>query len=165
VKDGAAGEPSTGKPMLRLEDFLPYRLNVLAANVSEGLAKVYSARFGIDIPGWRVLATLGQFGPVTAKHIGSHSHMHKTKVSRAVADLETRGLIRRTANPGDKREAFIGLTDQGHTVYQDIIPLALAYQEQVLAAFSDADRLALDAALDGLTAGAATLERAGDAPR
>jgi DNA-binding MarR family transcriptional regulator len=143
--------------MLRLEEFLPYRLNVLAATVSEGLARVYSERFGMDIPGWRVLATLGQFGTVTAKHIGTHSHMHKTKVSRAVADLEARGLIRRTANPGDKREAIIGLTENGRHVYQEIIPLALAYQEQVLAAFSAADRRLLDAAIDRLTASAESL--------
>ncbi len=36
-------------PALLLETFLPYRLNVAAAQVSEGLARVYSERFGLDI--------------------------------------------------------------------------------------------------------------------
>jgi DNA-binding MarR family transcriptional regulator len=150
-----------GEPPLRLEDFLPYRLNVLAAAVSEGLARVYSERFGLDIPGWRVLATLGQFGPVTSKQIGAHSRMHKTKVSRAVADLAGRGLVRRTPSPADRREAIIALTSQGEGVYREIVPLALAYQREVLAAFPPEEARRLEAMLDRLAEAAAGL---GDAP-
>ncbi|WP_435370010.1 hypothetical protein, partial [Acinetobacter baumannii] len=68
---------------LELETFLPYRLNVLASIVSQGLSGIYAKRYGIGDPEWRVMATLGQFGAMTAKDIGGHSHMHKTKVSRA----------------------------------------------------------------------------------
>ncbi len=134
-------------PALQLESFLPYRLNVAASQVSEGLARVYSERFGLDIPGWRVIATLGQFGEATAKAIGLHSRMHKTKVSRAVLDLETRGLVRRFANPADKREAFLSLTPRGEAVYREIAPLALAYQDGLLRRLSDAQRQALDGIL------------------
>jgi DNA-binding MarR family transcriptional regulator len=131
----------SGKPLLQLEDFLPYRLNVAAAVVSEGLARLYSEKFGIDIPGWRVIATLGQIGQCTAKTIGLHSHMHKTKVSRAVSELEGRTLIRRAINPSDKREAFLVLTDKGRQVYEDIVPLAKTYQTQLLARYSAADQM------------------------
>lgn len=148
---------------LRLEAFLPYRLNVLAAAVSEGLARVYSERFGLDIPGWRVLATLGQFGPVSSKMIGTHSRMHKTKVSRAVADLEARGLVRRSENPDDKREAIVALTDQGSATYREIVPLALAYEREVLAAFPVQEARWLEAALDRLAESADRMSRAGDA--
>jgi DNA-binding MarR family transcriptional regulator len=151
VKDGRTGAAS---PPLRLEDFLPYRLNVLAASVSEGLARVYSERFGIDIPAWRVLATLGQFDRSTATGIGTHSRMHKTKVSRAVAALEARGLIRRTANPGDKREAFVALTGEGRSMYEAIVPLALAFERDVLAAFAAQDKRRLDQLFDALLASA-----------
>ena len=57
-----------------------------------------------------MLVTLGQFGMMTAKSIGIHSHMHKTKVSRAVALLESRKLVTRRANRADLREAFLSLT-------------------------------------------------------
>lgn len=134
-------------PALLLEDFLPYRLNIAAAQASEGLARVYSERFGLDIPGWRVIATLGQFGEATAKAIGAHSRMHKTKVSRAVLDLETRGLLRRSPNPDDKREAFLSLTDQGAATYREIAPLALAYQEELLQRLTPEQRQALDGIL------------------
>src|SRR5690606_8188553 len=98
---------------LTLEEFLPYRLNVLAEIVSQSLAKLYERRFGIANPEWRVLATLGQYPRMTAKQVGAHSRMHKTKVSRAVAALEAKGLIERSANADDLRESFLALTAAG----------------------------------------------------
>jgi len=82
------GPASAPEPALKLEAFLPYRLNVLASLVSQALSRVYAVRYGIGVPEWRVLVTLGEHKTMTAKAIGAHSHMHKTKVSRAVALLE-----------------------------------------------------------------------------
>ncbi len=152
------GEPEPPVQLL-LEDFLPYRLNVAAAKVSEGLARVYSSRFGLDIPGWRVIATLGQFGRATAKAIGEHSQMHKTKVSRALMQLQARGLVERSPNPQDKREAFIALTPAGIAVYGEIVPLALAYQTDLLAALDEPQRRQLDMIIDRLTEEALKLHR------
>jgi DNA-binding MarR family transcriptional regulator len=136
---------------LKLEAFLPYRLNLLGAVVSEGLAKVYSSRFGIDIADWRVIATLGQFGSCTAKAIGQHSHMHKTKVSRAVLDLESKMLVLRLANPADRREAFISLTPKGIALYEQIVPLAQAYEKGLVETLNDADQKTLARLLALLT--------------
>ncbi len=88
----------------KLEEFLPYRLNVVASLVSQALSRIYADRYGIGVPEWRVLVTLGQYGMMTGKAIGAHSHMHKTKVSRAVALLERRKLVARRANRDDLRE-------------------------------------------------------------
>jgi DNA-binding MarR family transcriptional regulator len=155
-KPGAAG---LLPPPLLLEDFLPYRLNVLAAEVSEGLARVYSERFGLDIPGWRVIATLGQFGQGTAKVIGDHSHMHKTKVSRAVMELERRGFVARSSNPQDKREAFLALTPRGEAVYREIIPLAQDYQKALIKGLATSHHAGLDDILAALTAEARRLRQ------
>ncbi|MFM9973150.1 MAG: MarR family winged helix-turn-helix transcriptional regulator [Beijerinckiaceae bacterium] len=143
--------------LLRLEAFLPYRLNVIAATVSEGLARVYSDRFGITIPEWRVIATLGQFGQVTAKAIGLHSRMHKTKVSRAVAALDARELVQRLANPDDKREAFVSLTMAGEGIYRDILPLAEDYEARLLGVLNMQERADLDRLLNALAKEAETL--------
>jgi DNA-binding MarR family transcriptional regulator len=136
---------------LKLESFLPYRLNLLGSMVSEGLARVYSSRFGLDIPEWRVIATLGQFGASTAKTIGNHSHMHKTKVSRAVMALENKALVERQENAQDRREAFITLTPQGIDVYERIIPLAEAYEANLLQILDEANQKKLDELLLLLT--------------
>ena len=115
-------------PLLKLEDFLPHRLNVLSSLVSQALTRVYG-RYGIGIPEWRVLVTLGENGVMTGKAVGAHTHMHKTKVSRAVAQLEQRKLLTRRANRADLREAFLSLTPAGRAVYEELAPSALEFTD------------------------------------
>lgn len=137
--------------VLKLEEFLPYRLNVCASLVSHALSRIYAERYKIGVPEWRVLVTLGQFGAMTAKAIGTHSHMHKTKVSRAVALLEERKLITRRANRADLRESFLSLTAAGREVYRELAPIALEFARDLLETIDAADRAALDRALIKLT--------------
>lgn len=136
---------------LKLEDFLPYRLNVCANIVSNALSRIYAERYKIGVPEWRVLVTLGQFGMMTAKAIGIHSHMHKTKVSRAVAMLERRKLVTRRANRDDLREAFLSLTPAGRDIYSDLAPNALEFARKLMETVEPADRAALSRALNKLT--------------
>lgn len=147
-------------PSLTLARFLPYRLSVLSAVVSEGLARAYGARFGIGIPEWRVLATIGEFRSMTATAIGLHAHMGKVKVSRAAAALEARGLIARRPNAEDRRESFLVLTPAGEGTYADIVPLALDYVDQLTAGLTDADRASLDRLVDKLLEGARAIKAA-----
>lgn len=143
--------------VLKLEDFLPYRLNVCSTLVSQALSRIYSARYKIGVPEWRVLVTLGQFGMMTAKAIGIHSHMHKTKVSRAVAQLERRKLVVRRANRADMRETFLSLTPAGRQSYDELAPIALNFVRQLLQTVNSADRAALDRAVKKLTERSAQL--------
>jgi DNA-binding MarR family transcriptional regulator len=145
------------EPLIALERFLPYRLNVLAASVSNALAQIYADRFGITIPGWRVLATLGQFGTRTGRDIAGHALMHKSTVSRAVALLVERGLVEREPNPQDGREDRLALTGQGRAVYEALAPEALAFEARLLSSLSEAEREALFALIDRLDAQARSL--------
>lgn len=136
---------------LQLEQFLPYQLNVVAALVSEALSRVYARRYRIGIPEWRVLVTLGQFGVMTGKAIGGHTHMHKTKVSRAVALLEKRKLLARRVNRADMREAFLSLTAAGRTTYEELTPQALDFARRLTEILTPADRDAFHRALQQIT--------------
>ncbi|SFJ92617.1 transcriptional regulator, MarR family [Bosea sp. OK403] len=118
---------------LALEHFLPYRLNRLSTAVSLRFRRVYGPHHNLTIPEWRVLATLGQFETMSAKAIGAHSAMHKTKVSRAVRALEERRWLKRRESVDDRREEFLSLTAQGLEAYADIVPRALAFEAQILA--------------------------------
>ena len=142
---------------LKLEEFLPYRLNVCATLVSQALSRIYAERYKIGVPEWRVLVTLGQFGMMTGKAIGMHSHMHKTKVSRAVALLERRKLVTRRANRADLREAFLSLTPAGRDIYGELAPMALEFARQLLDTVDAADRAGLCRALRKLTERSAQL--------
>jgi DNA-binding MarR family transcriptional regulator len=139
-----------GAEQLKLEEFLPYRLNVCSSLVTQALSRIYAERYRMGVPEWRVLVTLGELGPMTAKAVGLHSHMHKTKVSRAVALLERRKLVSRRVNRADLREAFLSLTAAGRDVYSELAPAALAFVRQLLETVDPAERAALDRALTKL---------------
>jgi DNA-binding MarR family transcriptional regulator len=147
----------TDSAPLKLEQFLPYRLNVVASLVSQALSRIYAERYGIGVPEWRVLVTLGQYNMMTGKAIGAHSHMHKTKVSRAVALLEKRKLLARRANRADLRESFLTLTPAGREMYEDLAPIALQFTERLSQAIDPTDRAAFERAVDRLTARSAEL--------
>jgi DNA-binding MarR family transcriptional regulator len=135
---------------LKLDQFLPYRLNVCSALVTQALSRIYAARYKIGVAEWRVLVTLGEFGMMTAKAIGLHSHMHKTKVSRAVALLERRKLVSRKANREDLREAFLSLTSAGREIYDELAPAALEFVRQLIETVDPGERAALDRVLTKL---------------
>ena len=157
---GAPNHPAAVQAPLKLDEFLPYQLNVCANLVSQALSRVYAERYQIGVPEWRVLVTLGEFGNMTAKAIGVHSHMHKTKVSRAVALLERRKLVARRANRADLREAFLSLTPAGRDIYNDLAPMALNFARQLMETVDPADRAALDRALRKLIERSAQLTAA-----
>jgi len=130
---------------------------VVASLVSQALSRVYSRRYGIGVPEWRVLVTLSQYEAMTAKAIGAHTHMHKTKVSRAVALMERRRLLARRANRDDMREAFLSLTAAGRAMYEEVAPHALDFARRLTEILTPADRDAFNRALSQLTARSAQL--------
>ena len=147
----AAGERQSSRDApLRLEEFLPYQLNVVASLVSQALSRLYAERYGIGVPEWRVLVTLGEFETMTGKAVGEHSHMHKTKVSRAVALLEKRKLVVRRVNRSDLRESFLSLTPEGRAIYDDLAPGAMALSRHLTEAIAPEDREAFARAMERL---------------
>ena len=56
---------------------------------------------------------------MTATAIGAHSAMHKTKVSRAVAELEKRKWLTRTPDAADRRVEHLALTKAGAAAYRE----------------------------------------------
>jgi DNA-binding MarR family transcriptional regulator len=142
---------------LKLEQFLPYRINVVASVVSQALSRIYAERYGIGVPEWRVLVTLGEYGTMTGKAVGARSHMHKTKVSRAVALLEKRKMVMRRTNRADLRESFLSLTPAGRAIYEDLTPIALDFAKRLEEGIPSADRAAFERAMQGLTERSATL--------
>lgn len=141
---------SSARATLRLPVFVPFRLNRLASAVSEHLAASYRGRFALEVPEWRVMATVGQERGCTAQFIAASTRMHKTRVSRAIAQLRARGLIERAASNTDRREMQLRLSTTGRRMYAQLVPLALAREEQLLACMSAAERGAFLAALEQL---------------
>ncbi|MBP6014094.1 MAG: winged helix-turn-helix transcriptional regulator [Alphaproteobacteria bacterium] len=143
--------------LLELEHFLPYRLSVLSNTVSHRIAKSYEQQFQLTIAEWRVMAVLGQFPGLTAAEVTDRTAMDKVQVSRAVARLKETHRIEQRAVEGDRRARHLFLTEQGHDVYSEIVPLARDYEMRVTAGLNAAERAQLERLLDKLTAAALAL--------
>ncbi len=139
-QDSAAGKISR----LDLFQFVPFRLNRLAAEVSSALAAEYQARYGLDIPEWRVLATLGfRNDACSAQYIAHCTRTHKSTISRAVTALMKRQMVERVENADDRREFRLRLTRKGAALYEELIPRLLRREQEILSCLSAQERKSL----------------------
>jgi len=126
---------------LDLFKFAPFRLNRLAAEVSAALSSEYRERYGLDIPEWRVLATLGfRNDACSAQYISHCTRTHKSTISRAVTALMKRQLVERVENQDDRREFQLRMTPKGSALYQQLIPRLLRREQEILSCLSAQQR-------------------------
>jgi DNA-binding MarR family transcriptional regulator len=132
---------SPGGDAFDLFGFVPFRLNRLAAEVSAELSGEYRERYGLDIPEWRVLATLGfRDDACSAQYIVHCTRTHKSTISRAVTALMTRQIIERVENEDDRREYNLRLTRKGKALYDELIPRLLRKEQEILSCLSPRER-------------------------
>jgi DNA-binding MarR family transcriptional regulator len=142
VDTGSRRETAPGKSTrLDLFHFAPFRLNRLAAEVSSALSGEYQARYGLDIPEWRVLATLGfRNDACSAQYIAQCTRTHKSTISRAVTALMKRQIVERVENEDDRREFRLRLSRKGKTLYEELIPRLLRKEQEILSCLSAQER-------------------------
>ena len=126
---------------LDLFKFVPFRLNRLAAEVSSELSGEYQARYGLDIPEWRVLATLGfRAEACSAQYISHCTRTHKSTISRAVTALMKRQLVERVENRHDRREFALRMTRKGKALYERLIPRLLRKEREIMSCLTAKER-------------------------
>jgi DNA-binding MarR family transcriptional regulator len=145
------------QPQLILEDFLPYRLSLLANLVSTAVARLYESRFDLKLPEWRIMAVLGRAPGHSASEIADITAMDKVAISRALARLIAMGRVESADDPADGRRQRLKLSAAGAGIYAEIVPLALSVEQRLLDRLSPADRAALDQLIGVLTTSARLL--------
>lgn len=135
---------------LELEGFLPYRLSVLSNRVSSAIARVYSERFALGVTEWRVMAVLGRYPDLSASEVAQRTAMDKVAVSRAVASLLESGRLEREIHDDDRRRSVLRLSAPGQAIYREVAPLAIAFEQRLLAGMDAAERALLFRLLDRL---------------
>jgi DNA-binding MarR family transcriptional regulator len=120
--------------------------------LSQRLARRLRRRFGDGLTASQMsaLVTVRRHEPIRLSEFARREHISKSTVTRAVANLETRGLINREIDPDDARGFAIRLTPSGRQVLEEVGGLQDAYVDRQLAALDPADRDAIRAALPAL---------------
>lgn len=137
--------PNDVATRLELDRFLPYKLSVLNNRISDAIARQYAERFQLTPAEWRVMAALGNTSGLSAREVAEKTAMDKVQVSRAVASLAEAGRLTRKSDAQDGRITRLSLGARGRSVYDEIVPMALDLEAQLLSALSAEERAGLDA--------------------
>ena len=144
-----------------LSEFLPYQLSITSNAVSGRIALEYRQRFGLSVPEWRIMAVLGDAGPLTQRDLTRLTLMDKVAVNRACKVLEERGLAYRRPNEQDGRSHHLDLTETGVRMRDDIMPLALEMERRLFSTFTEDERTTFRMLLARVRAEAADLNAEG----
>ena len=147
-----ADKPSTinnAKP-LRLHDFLPYKISVVSNTISSSIAAAYQSKFGLSIAEWRIMVILAEYPGVSADEVCRKTQMEKSIVSRAISKLLRRHLIDREMDETDRRKSILHLTDTGHAVFAEVMPVAKSYEQRFTRGLSGPEKKQLYHLLDKL---------------
>ena len=141
---------SKQSPELNLKEFLPYRLSIVTNRISASFARLYSEKFNLSIPEWRVMAVLGQQPGLSADEVCGETEMDKVPVSRAVSKLLDKGLLKRNFSGQDRRRSILNLSEAGYGIYAQIVPLALCYEAELKTVLTAEEQSQLERLLDKL---------------
>lgn len=156
--------PPKRKPMTtqyQLSGFLPYQLSIASNAVSHLIAERYRKRFALKVTEWRVMAVLGDAqmggGRLTQRDLTEVTLMDKVAVNRACKVLEERSLIARVVNAADGRSHLLELTDEGQSIYAEVMPLARETERELFEGFDGEEEAALRSMLERMRERAAQL--------
>ena len=107
-------------------------------------------RYGINRGEFDVLASLRRAGPPFAlgpTRLSEGLLLSTAAMTHRIDNLERMGLVRRRADPGDRRQVQVELTERGHALIDEAFPALVAEDERLLLALPANQRRALSALL------------------
>jgi len=137
-------------PIGKLEDFIPYKLSVVANRVSQSIGKIFETQFNIQVPEWRIMMALYAYDDLVFNEVVERTSMDKARVSRAQRRLVDLQLITSVNDPTDGRKVILALTPKGEKMCGDILPEAAKREAWYLDALDDDEHKQLDVILDKL---------------
>jgi len=149
------GAKAAAKP----SDLLSSKVIRLANVLRRSSTLVYGRRFGLSQVEWRIVALVGEHGPVTLNALAELMGLDKGQTSRGVSALVARRLLLREYRR-EGRGIRITLSARGALIYDDLMTSALERNRVLLHGMSAAEKSEFFEILDRLTRLARTvLER------
>lgn len=138
------------KQPANIKELFSYRLNRLAFLSSTIAENINKEHFGLDKQDWRFIGLLAAFQPMSLKSLAREANIDKSRASKSVASLTSRGLIERKTDEQDGRGIQLSLSPKGQELYAEVFPQALSRNNEILDALSPAEKELFDTILDKL---------------
>ena len=91
--------------------------------------------FGLTEQQWRVIRVLCEFGRLDASELARRSMLLAPSLTRILQFLEGEGLVRRLADRGDQRRAFLELSPRGERLFASVAPASESIYAEMEGAF------------------------------
>lgn len=142
--------------VMALEHVPAERVAAACTDSAAAIALAGDRRALMNRGGLDVLATLRRSGPpyrLTPTRLAAELVLTTGAMTHRVDALVQAGLVRRFADPADRRSSLVGLTEQGQDAAVRAMAAHMAGEAELLSALAPADRRALAALLARLLTG------------
>jgi DNA-binding MarR family transcriptional regulator len=132
--------------LYRLTNSFPYLLNRVGVRMGELFSRRI-AGYGVTLPMYRVMAALWETGDQRLGDLAAVTTTELSTLSRLVGAMKRKGLVTRTRLKDNARTVAINLTPKGKLLVEELIPLAMHFEEVAVREFSAKETADLKAAL------------------
>ena len=153
----AMGAPALDAPASLL-DLLNYQMHLILSFSTAGVTRLCEREFGITRHEWGYIGLLAVFGGMAPSELALRSGMDRSRTSKALMPLVSKGLVGRTVHTSDRRRATVTLTPEGRRLYERVFPRVLAIHSQLLEPFNQREVAMLARLLQRLRQRAVALE-------
>jgi DNA-binding MarR family transcriptional regulator len=115
---------------------ISYLIGAISNILSIGGSRLYRRAYNIGLTEWRLMWILAIAPRITAQRASQIMGVDKAAISRALAGLERRQLVRVAPEPSDSRQRIIELSESGAQLHSQIIIIAKERERRLLAPFT-----------------------------
>jgi DNA-binding MarR family transcriptional regulator len=133
-----------------LEEYIPCQLATLSTSIIRSVATLFEDWYDISIPEWKVLAIVVKRPGLSAVDVAQYAGLDTVAVSRAVTKLMDAGRITREFGKEDRRRSILSLSNEGREVYEQIMPVAVSLQSNLLEGLTRDEKVIFEKALSSL---------------
>jgi DNA-binding MarR family transcriptional regulator len=110
-------------PISPLESHLGYQLRIVSNAVSQTFARTVEKE-GVTVAEWVLMRVLHDFERLAPTPLAEQMGMTKGAITKLANRLVEKGLVKREANPEDKRAQTLALTTRGRSLVPRLAKIA-----------------------------------------
>lgn len=110
-------------PVSPLESHLGYQLRIVSNAVSRTFARAVEEE-GVTVAEWVLMRVLQDFECLAPTPLAERMGMTKGAITKLGSRLVEKGLVKREANPDDKRAQTLSLTSRGRSLVPKLAKIA-----------------------------------------
>jgi DNA-binding MarR family transcriptional regulator len=130
--------------------YLTFRLDLLKTEMIRSANLVYRREFGLDVRALRVLRAICDAPGATATEVKENTLIEKTLLSKMVADLVNKKLVRRRIHPDDARHYQLWPTSSGQRTRMLSDTVGESMEQRMLSSLSETEKSELRRIIDKL---------------